>query len=102
MRLLVLIVLVAIIVMVFWALWRRTRDRVRAGTAGDGRYRVLETTSGTEAHVLIAGDTRESRVLVGSVPITSPDFDQRYGELILLAEDRVATLNASRQLHEGS
>ena len=100
MRLLLLLVLVVVIVVVLVALRRRAREGV-AATAAD-RYRVLETTSGSEAQVYIARPGSDSGVLIGSVPITSEDFTERYADLIVQAEDRVATLNATRELRAES
>lgn len=97
MRLLLLLLLV-VVVLLLWSLWRRAQARGQAeGMAGD-RYRVLETTSGSEAHVFIGSAERDSRVLIGSVPVASDEFDERYAELIVQAEDRAASLNASRGL----
>lgn len=44
----------------------------------------------------------DSNVLIGSVPVGDADFDEHYAELVVRAEDRAATLNASRELHESS
>ena len=41
-------------------------------------------------------------MLIGSVALTDADFDERYGALVAQAEDRVATLNASRELRADS
>lgn len=98
MRLLLLLLLV-IVVVLLWSLWRRAQARARVQRMAGDRYRVLETTSGSEAHVFIGATERDSRVLIGSVPIASEEFDERYAELIVQAEDRAASLNASRQLH---
>lgn len=98
MRLLAFIALLAIVVLILWALRATARSRARDPAASD-RYRVLETTSGAEAHVLIGRGTQGTSVLIGSVPIASDDFDDRYARLVVQAEDRVATLNASRELH---
>jgi len=100
MRLLLLLMLVIAIALLLVALRRRAL-KATAATAGD-RYRVLQTTSESDAQVYIARPQSDSGVLIGSVPITSEDFDERYAELIVRAEDRVATLNASRSLHDGA
>ena len=96
--LLLLIALVAI-ALVIWAAYRAASRRALAAQAGGERYRVLETTGEGQAHVFVSRGTAEGAVLIGSVALSETDFDERYAELVALAEDRVATLNASRQLH---
>ncbi len=99
MRLLLLLVALVAIALVLWAAYRAAeRRRVAAEGAGE-RYRVLETTSAGQAHVLVSRGTPDSAALIGSVALTADDFDERYAELVVRAEDRVATLNASRELH---
>lgn len=102
MRLLLLLILIAIVFMVAWAMWRRAQARLESDAGSADRYRVVETTAGTDAQVLIASGSRDSGVLIGSVPLADENFDERYAELVLRAEDRAATLNASRELHSGS
>ena len=96
--LLLLIVLLAI-ALVVWAAYRLAARRAAVAAGVGERYRVLETTSAGQAHVFVSRGTPEDAVLMGSVALTEDDFDERYAALVVQAEDRVATLNASRQLH---
>ena len=99
MRLLVLLFLLLVVIVVLWVLYRSASRRAAATQAADDRYRVVETTGSGHAHVFVSRGRPETAALVGSVALTDDDFDERYAELVFLAEDRVATLNASRQLH---
>ena len=100
MRLLLILLILVVIALLAWAAYRRHRAR-RGWTGESERYRVIETTGDGQAHVFIGRGTRSSAVLVGSVPIDAEDFDERYGALVLRAQDRAATLNATRELHAG-
>jgi hypothetical protein len=93
---------IALIALTLWSLYKIGQARAEQRSAPAGRYRVIETTSGSEAHVFIGRGTRDSAVLIGSVALDSDDFDDRYATLVLKAEDRAATLNASRELHGDS
>lgn len=99
MRLLLLLAIVIAIALVLWAAYHVAARRAAAQQGADERYRVLETTGAGQAHVFVSRGTPESAVLIGSVALTQDDFDERYAELVVQAEDRVATLNASRRLH---
>ncbi len=99
MRLLVLLVALLAIALVLWAAYRAASRRAAAERAAGERYRLVETTGAGEAHVFISRGAPESAVLIGSVAVSDEHFDERYAELIAQAEDRIATLNASRQLH---
>lgn len=94
-----LLFLLLVLILVLWVLYRSASRRAAAAQAAGDRYRVVETTGSGHAHVLVSRGGPETAALVGSVALSDDDFDERYAELILLAEDRVATLNASRQLH---
>ena len=100
MRTLLLLIALLAIALVIWAAYRAaSRRALEARTAGD-HYRVLETTGEGQAHVFVSrGTAEEGAVLIGSVALSEADFDERHAELVALAEDRVATLNASRRLH---
>jgi hypothetical protein len=99
MRTLLLLIALLAIALVIWAAYRAaSRRALAARTAGD-HYRVLESTGEGQAHVFVSRGTAEGAVLIGSVALNEEDFDERYAELVALAEDRVATLNASRRLH---
>ena len=99
MRLLLLLIALAAIALVLWGAYRAAeRRRVAAEGAGE-RFRVLETTSDGQAHVFVSRGTPDSAALIGSVALTADDFDERYAGLVVQAEDRVATLNASREVH---
>lgn len=101
MRVLLVLIMLAVLAMIVWALirWVQARAAATNGRSTE-RYGVFERTSGSEAHVLIGTGSPDTEALVGSVPIDSEDFDRRYSDLILRAEDRVATLNASRDLRQ--
>ncbi len=99
MRALLLVVAVLAIALVVWAAYRVAARRAAISAGAAERYRVLETTGAGQAHVLVSRGTPDSAVLIGSVALTEEDFDERYAALVVQAEDRVATLNASRQLH---
>ena len=100
MRMVLLLVALLAIALVVWAAYRVTAARAAAAAAGAAeRYRVLETTGAGQAHVFVSRGTPDSAVLIGSVPLVDADFDERYGSLVAQAEDRVATLNASLELH---
>ena len=99
MRALLLLVALLAIVLVVWAAYRMTARRAAMAAGAVDRYRVLETTGAGQAHVFVSRGTPDSAVLIGSVALTEDDFDERYATLVVQAEDRVATLNASRQLH---
>lgn len=94
-----LLFLLLVLILILWVLYRSASRRAAAAHAAADRYRVVETTGSGHAHVLVSRGRPETAALVGSVALSDDDFDERYAELILLAEDRVATLNASRQLH---
>jgi hypothetical protein len=79
--------------------YRVSSRRAAAARADGEHYRVLETTGDGHARVFIARGSPESAELIGSVPLSDEEFDARYAQVILQAEDRVATLNASRELH---
>ncbi|CAA9493387.1 MAG: hypothetical protein AVDCRST_MAG38-2780 [uncultured Solirubrobacteraceae bacterium] len=96
---LLLIVVLLVIALVVWAAYRAAVRRSAAAAGAVDRYRVLETTGAGQAHVFVSRGTPDSAVLIGSVPLTEADFDERYAALVVQAEDRVATLNASRELH---
>lgn len=98
MRALLLLFVLLVIALVVWAAYRMAARRA-AMAAGSERYRVLETTGAGQAHVFVWRGTPDSAVLIGSVALTDDDFDERYAALVVQAEDRVATLNASRELH---
>jgi hypothetical protein len=98
MRLLVLLLLLALVAWVIWSLWQRAQSRA-ASEGAAGRYRVVERTTGSDAQVFIGSGGGNPDVLIGSVNVASEDFDERYAELVVRAEDRAATLNASRELH---
>lgn len=98
MRLLIFLLIVALLALVVGSLLARSR---RAAAESD-HYRVIETTSGDSAHVFVGRGSKDSTVLIGSIPVNGTDFDDGYATLIAQAEDRVATLNASRELREGS
>ena len=100
-RLLLLLVALLVIALIVMAVLRRVA-RTAAGAGGHDPYRVLETVDDGAAQVLIGRGAPDGNVLIGSVPVDDPDFDERYAELVVRAEDRVATLNASRELHESS
>lgn len=100
-RLLIMLVVLLVLALIVMALFRRVaRTAVDAGAERD--YRVLEVTGDGGAHVLIGRGGPDSNVLIGSVPVGDADFDERYAELVVRAEDRAATLNASRHLHESA
>lgn len=99
MRLLLLLVVLLAIALVLWAAYRVAVRRAAAEHGAVELYKVLETTGAGQAHVFVSRGTPDSAVLIGSVPMTQEDFDERYAALVIQAEDRVATLNASRQLH---
>ena len=99
MRLLLLLFILLVSILVLWVLYRSASRRAAAFEAAGDRYRVIETTGSGHAHVLISRGRPETAALVGSVSLSDDDFDERYAALVFLAEDRVATLNASRQLH---
>lgn len=100
-RLLLMLVALLVIALIVMAVVRRFARRA-AEAGADDPYRVLETVDDGAAQVLIGRGRPDGNVLIGSVPVGDPDFDERYAELIVRAEDRVATLNASRQLHQSS
>jgi hypothetical protein len=93
-----LIALLAI-ALVIWAAYRVASRRALAARSAGEQYQVLETTGEGQAHVFVSRGTAEGAVLIGSVALKQEDFDERYAELVALAEDRAATLNASRRLH---
>jgi len=101
MRLLAVAIVLLLVALVVWALVRRAALRAAAENASGDAYRVLETTGDGQAHVFIARAAPDTSVLIGSVAVKDPDFDERYATLVAQAEDRAATLNASRQLHSG-
>ena len=101
MRLLLLLVVLLAVALVIWAAYRAAARRAAAEAGAGDRYRVLETTGAGQAHVFVSRGSPDSAVLIGSVDLTADDFDDRYAELVVQAEDRVATLNASRELHAG-
>lgn len=98
--LLLLIVLLAIAI-VIWVAYRAATRAARGAEASDERFRVLETTGEGQVHVFVSRGTPESGVRIGSVDLNDVDFDERYAELVVRADDRVATLNASRRLRSG-
>ncbi len=100
-RLLIMLVVLLVIALIVMAMYRRV-SRMAVDAAAHREYRVLEVTSHGEAHVLIGYGSGDSNVLIGSVAVGDADFDERYAELVVRAEDRAATLNASRGLHESS
>ena len=100
-RMLLMVVALLVIALIVMAVLRRIARAANEARADDP-YRVLETVDEGAAHVLIGRGRPDGNVLIGSVPVGDPDFDERYAELIVRAEDRVATLNASRRLHQGS
>lgn len=102
MRMLLLLVALLAIALVVWLAYRAATRRTAVAAGEVERYRVLETTGAGQAHVFVSRGTPESAVLIGSVALTEADFDERYGALVAQAEDRVATLNASRDLHAES
>ena len=101
MRLLLILLILVLIALLAWAAYQRASRRAAAAPGQSERYRVIETTGDGQAHVFIGRGSPSSAVLVGSVPIDAEDFDERYGALVLRAQDRAATLNATRELHAG-
>ncbi len=99
MRVLLLLVALLAIALVVWAAYHMAARCAAIAAGASERYRVLETTGAGQAHVFVSRGTPDSAVLIGSVALTDDDFDERYAALVIQAEDRVATLNASRQLH---
>lgn len=100
-RLLLMLLALLVIALIVMAVLRRVA-RTAADASAHDPYRVLETVDEGAAQVLIGCGRPDGNVLIGSVPVGDPNFDERYADLIVRAEDRVATLNASRELHGGS
>lgn len=98
-RLLIVLIVLLLIALIVMALLRRVA-RTADDTGAHARYRVLEVLGDGEAHVLIGRGSPDSNVLIGSIPVGDADFDEHYAELVVRAEDRAATLNASRERHE--